>query len=328
MAEEEPCSLASIAKWQHLPIKEFEKQYKDHLSGFHQWDQKGHADQWMVFEQNVGVQLSIDETALTNGELYTIVTNKAGKGAKGSLVAIVEDIKTQPIIDVLAKIPLEQRKRVTEVTLDMSNAMDAIVRSSFPHATIVTDRFHVQQLVSEALQEVRGSLRRRALKEENEAILVAKREKKPYHAVTYENGDTKKQLLTRSFHLLFKSSGKWTERQHARAAILFREFPEIDEAYTLAMMFRGWYEQHTDREHARHDVQHWYDQVNEKNIPAFLLAAQSIKAHEDTILNYFHHRSTNASAESFNAKLKGFRALVRGVRDIKFFLFRVGMLYG
>ncbi|HBR80691.1 TPA: DDE transposase, partial [Candidatus Uhrbacteria bacterium] len=47
-----------------------------------------------------------------------------------------------------------------------------------------------------------------------------------------------------------------------------------------------------------------------------------------TILNYFNHRSTNASAESFNAKLKGFRALVRGVRDVKFFLFRVGKIYG
>ncbi|MFH1523115.1 MAG: DDE transposase, partial [Patescibacteria group bacterium] len=35
-----------------------------------------------------------------------------------------------------------------------------------------------------------------------------------------------------------------------------------------------------------------------------------------------------ASAESFNAKLKGFRAIVRGVRDVKFHLFRIAKLYG
>ncbi|HQT82524.1 MAG TPA: transposase [Ferrovaceae bacterium] len=313
---------------QHLPIKEFEKQYKDHLSGYRQWDQLSHADQWVLFEKNIGERLSIDEVAVTNGELYTIVTNKAGRGGKGSLVAIMEDVKTQPIIEVLAKIPLEQRNTVKEVTLDMSNAMDAIIRASFPSATIVTDRFHVQQLVSEALQEIRGSLRRAALKEETEAILTAKREKKIYEPLVCENGDTKKQLLMRSFHLLFKASSKWTKKQEQRATILFQIFPEIHEAYKLSMMFRSWYENNANREQAKENLKLWYQKVEEKKIASFVVVARSIQAHEDTILNYFNHRSTNASAESFNAKLKGFRALVRGVRDIKFFLFRVGRLCG
>lgn len=313
---------------QRLHAKEFEKQYKDHLSGFHSWNQKDHAEKWILFEKNIGEKLSLDETALTNGELYTILTNKSGKGGQGSLVAIVEDIKTKPIIDVLAKIPAEERLAVKEVTLDMSNAMDAVVRSSFPNADIVTDRFHVQQLVSEALQEVRGALRRAALKEETEAMLEAKKEKKIYEPLTYENGDSKKQLLARSFHLLFKASSKWKGRQAERAAILFREFPQIDEAYKLSMMFRSWYENNDNKAQAGENLRQWYQKVEEKKIKSFLVAAHSIHAHEDTILNYFKHRSTNASAESFNAKLKGFRALVRGVRDITFFLFRVGRLYG
>jgi len=58
-----------------------EKQYKDHLSGYHTWNQKDHADKWLLFEKNIGEKLSIDEVAVTNGELYTIVTNKAGSYA-------------------------------------------------------------------------------------------------------------------------------------------------------------------------------------------------------------------------------------------------------
>mgnify|MGYP001565724771 CR=1 FL=1 len=313
---------------QRLPIKEFEKQYKDHLSGYHQWDQKEHADQWILFEKNIGERLSIDEVAVSNGELYTIVTNKTAHGGKGAVVAMVEDIKTTPIIDVLARIPEEKRMAVNEVTLDMSNAMDAIVRSSFPAASIVTDRFHVQQLVSEAVQEIRNTRRKEALKEESDAILSAKKEKKFYQPLTYENGDTKKQLLARSFHLLFKSENAWTERQSARATILFKAFPDIQHAYHLAMMFRAWYENNTNKEQAKEHLQQWYQKVEEEGIESFIVAAQSVHAHEETILNYFNNRSTNASAESFNAKLKGFRALVRGVRDMKFFLFRVGKLYG
>ncbi|RXE68437.1 transposase, partial [Muribaculaceae bacterium Isolate-013 (NCI)] len=40
----------------------------------------------------------------------------------------------------------------------------------------------------------------------------------------------------------------------------------------------------------------------------------------------FIHRSTNAGAESFNAKVKAFRSQYRGVTDIPFFLFRLSQL--
>jgi transposase len=68
--------------------------------------------------------------------------------------------------------------------------------------------------------------------------------------------------------------------------------------------------------------------IPEKDLESFLVPAESIRLHESTILHYFINRSTNASAESLNAKLKNFRALVRGVRDKKFHLFRVAKLYG
>jgi len=246
------------------------------------------------------------------------------------LVAIVAGTKATEVTTILKKIPIDIREKVREVTLDMSNAMDAIIQGSFPKATIVTDRFHVQQLVTEVVQEIRIALRKKAIKEESKAILRARRNKrkKVYHPPTYENGDTKKQLFARSRFLLFKSAGKWTDSQRARATILFEEFPKLHHAYNLSMSFRSWYESNTSKEQAKVKLQQWYKKVEEENIEPFLVAAQSIKAYEDTILNYFNNRSTNASAESFNAKLKGFRALVRGVRDINFFLFRVSKLYG
>lgn len=38
--------------------------------------------------------------------------------------------------------------------------------------------------------------------------------------------------------------------------------------------------------------------------------------HYQVIINYFDNRSTNASAESFNAKTKAIRLQIRGVRNI------------
>jgi len=325
--EEEPSSLASIAKSQRLPIKEFEKQYKDHLSGFKDWDQLEHAEEWIIFPENIGKQLSLDEVALTNGELYTVLTNKEYHGKKRALVAMVQGTKSKNVAAILEKIPETERKKVEEITLDMADTMNNIVRYSFPNATPVTDRFHVQQLVSEATQEIRILFRKEALREENDQIKLAKKEGKRYRPKVFENGDTKKQLLARSRYLLFKSESKWHKQQQERSKILFKEFPDLKSAYELSMMFRNCYENSHSIPEAEESFNKWFQKVQEKNIDSFIIAAESIRLHKKAILNYFTNRSTNASAESFNAKLKNFRTVVRGVRDKKFHLFRVAKLY-
>jgi len=281
----------------------------------------------LVFEKNIGSHLSLDEVAISNGELYTILTNKTAKGKKGSIVATREGTKSKDITGVFLKIPLKERRKVKEVTADFSPRMNLSIRNTFPNAKVVTDRFHVQKLVTESLQEIRITLRWQAIKEENKAVKKARKKNKKHQLKTYENGDTKKQLLARSRYLLFKPKSKWRESQEARAVILFREFPELEEGYRLSMMFRGCYEQSQTRDEAKQRLDKWYLKVQEKEFDAFVTTAEYLQSNEETILNYFPNRSTNASAESFNAKLKGFRALVRGVRDKSFFLFRVSKLY-
>ncbi|MBU4315010.1 transposase, partial [Patescibacteria group bacterium] len=299
-----------------------------HLSEYHQWEQKTHATEWLLFTENIGTRLSIDETALTKDELYTILTNKEGKGGPGSIVSMVEDVKPKEIIAVLKKIPLARRLSVEEVTCDLSNSMQMIIHSVFHNATIVADRFHVQKLVIEALQQIRIKEKHRATKEETEAVKEAKKKGKIHIPRTYENGDTKKQLLSRSFHLLFKPSNKWGKRQQKRAEILFKEFPQIEKAYKLVMEFRSFYEYSKTKKEAKKRLDNWYKRVNEEGFEDFIREAEYLKTREDIILNYFENRSTNASAESFNAKLKGFRTVIRGVRDKALFLYRISKLYG
>ena len=93
----------------------------------------GTAEEYVLFPENIGTHLSIDETCLSHDELYTIVTNKAFKGRKGSLVAMVK-----------------------------GKAIDA----------------------------------------ENERIKLEISQKRQYVPKTYENGETRRQLIAMSKHLL------------------------------------------------------------------------------------------------------------------------------
>ena len=111
----------------------------------------------------MGKFLSIDEVNLSMGELYTVVTNKDAKGKKGAIVAIVAGTKAETVINHLQKISSDKRNLVEEITLDMANSMKLIAKKSFPKAKQVTDRFHVQKLALEAVQEVRIRLKWEAL---------------------------------------------------------------------------------------------------------------------------------------------------------------------
>lgn len=75
----------------------------------------------------------------------------------------------------------------------------------------VIDRFHVQKLVYEAVQDLSITYRWQVIKDENKAMKAAKQKGKVYKAAELENGDTLRQLLARSRYLLFKSPDKWTK---------------------------------------------------------------------------------------------------------------------
>src|SRR3990167_229755 len=70
-----------------LNEKTLEKQYKENLSNFRQWEEGIDTDA-LVYPENFGEWMSIDETALYKGELYTVITNKDRHGKKGCLAAI------------------------------------------------------------------------------------------------------------------------------------------------------------------------------------------------------------------------------------------------
>jgi transposase len=279
-----------------------------------------------LFPENIGEFLSIDEVSLSKGELYTFVSNKAGKGKQGTIVAIIKGTRTQDIVSVLSKLDLSLRDQVKEVTLDMANNMESAIKQSFPKASLVTDRFHVIKLTTEALQHLRVKYRWQELDKENEAISNARKQGKKYKAIELENGDSPKQLLARCRYILTMNPNQWTKNQQHRAKILFEQYPALETAYKHVMEFKNIYEL-SDKLKAEQSFKEWINKTNEINIKEFNTVANTVKNNLKNIINFFDYRSTNANAESFNAKIKLFRANLRGVVDNKFFLFRLSKLF-
>ena len=166
-----------------------------------------------------------------------------------------------------------------------------------------------------------------AINADTEAREAAKLEGRKYEPERLENGDTLKELLARGRYALFKSPDKWTASQLQRADMLFRLYPDLNEAYQLSQNLRAIFNRHSTKDSARLNLARWYNRVAESGFKSFNTIAATFYEHSDEILNFFENRSTNASAESINSKIKAFRAKLHGVNDTKFFIFRLCNIY-
>ena len=353
-----PIPARSLERYFKVDGRNLERCYKEHLSGFADWDQLEHAPDWILLPENTGDRLSIDESMHCK-DLFTFLSDKDGHGRRGTLIAAVRGTKAEDVSEQLTRIPQEKREAVKEVTMDFSDSMQSIVEKCFPNAMIVIDCFHIIKRVCDGMDEMRMRFKRKAAsgqkKEEREFNRKKALRKKArayyrkrhprkrgekrgrprlrangkYIPKTLSNGDTEVELLTRAKYILPKSGDDWGGNQRERAKMLFGLYPKLREAYSLVCQLRCIFrDRGLTREMAEVRLHKWYKSVSEANIKEIISARDCIKEKEEHVLNFFINRSTNASAESLNSKMKGFRSELRGVRDLPFYLYRCSMIFG
>ena len=232
-----PLTAALLGKLFPIKGSDIERYYKHHLSDYEVWTQKEHATDWVLLPENIGEYLSIDETQLCE-EVYTILSNKAGHGGQGTVVAIVKGTKADVVSRILMMTSESERAKVKEITMDF--------------------------------------------------------------------GEHKKE----------------------RARLLFDLYPQMQEGYSLICKVRDIFKRKLTIDEAKHRLHEWYKDVNICTLREIKAARDCIKSREVEVLNYFINRATNASAESLNSKMKGFRAQLHGIADIPFFMYRICTIFG
>ena len=307
----------------------------------------------MVHPENLGPNVTLDETAMSKGELHTLLTNKSAKCKQGTICAMIEGTNSKEISDIiLANTTKEDRDKVEEITMDFSDSMHAIAETCFPDARITIDLFHLIRLCQSDMQDLRMRFKREARAADTKARKEwkkrlernaekrkkdkkdnrgrpAERKNAAYKPEKLSNGDTLIDMLTKSQYLLNYTYDDWSMRQKARAALLFERYPLMKTAYDLVhrirMMFKS---TKLTKETAKVELDQWCEDVLASGIDEFIATVQTIQSREDEVLNYFETHQTNAYAESFNSKIKNFRAQLHGVSDKSFFFYRLSHLFG
>ena len=184
--------------------------------------------------------------------------------------------------------------------------------------------------------------KRRKGRKRGRKIVYRKQDFKPS---VMKNGETKQDFLRRSFHTLRMNPEKWSDEQKERMQMLFEEFPDLKEAFDLKEEFRRLYWSKRDneklkdvmpsqeqrsvfKEEVRQNLYIWYEHVKASSCKEIKTFMKTVKEREEDVLGYYDTFVTNASAESLNSKIKGFRSELHGVSSLPFFFYRVCKLFG
>ena len=209
-------SVRHIAEMYCVNGKHFSDLYRNKISGYGEWWMEELCHGFYFNASNIGPYMSLDETCLSNGKVWTFLTDKDGHGGKGTLAAAIPGTRSDEIISVLVNaMGKSVRRRVKEITCDLSPSMMLIAGEVFSNADVVNDRFHVQRVYNEAVDEIRIDIRRQLMAGENNRD-------KPQPPKTYSNGETMRRILARNKHTLMMARNKWNDIQRHRADILFK----------------------------------------------------------------------------------------------------------
>lgn len=168
--------------------------------------------------------------------------------------------------------------KLEAVTIDMSGAFIKAVTEASPEALLVFDRFHVQRLAHDALDEVRRDEVREASAADKPALKGTRwaLQKNPWNLHRFERD--KLATLQR------------TNRPIYRAYLLKESL--------LAILDRR------QAQVAENKLDEWLDWARRSLLQPFVRLAKTIEVHRDGILAYVRTRLTNGCVEGLNGKAR------------------------
>jgi transposase len=234
-------------------------------------------------------------------QLRLVGVDEKSFGSGQDYVSLMTDLEEPRVLEVVPgndkesgcqlwqALPEEQRQQVQAAAMDMSAGFAAATRQEAPQAAIVHDKFHVSQMLNEAVDKVR------------------RRE----HNQLKKEGDDR---LTGSKQLWLYNPANLNDQRYADFEELLRENLKTARAWLHKENFGGFWEQESAWA-AEGYFRRWYASAIRSRLEPIKKVARSLKAHLPGLLNYFSYRITNAVTEGLNSRIQQLKANARGFRS-------------
>lgn len=233
-------------------------------------------------------RIGIDEKAFAKGQSYITLLYDLDNS---TVEAISDGNDTESGNACFSQLSTQQIQSVQAVAMDMSAAYVKATKQSIPLAEekIVHDRFHVMQLATKAVDQVRRG----------------------EHRQLKLDGDNR---LAKTKYIWIKSQENLTEKQRTLLEDVFTLQLETGKAWAYKEMLRDlWH--HDEAASATTYFKDWYRRVIHTKLEPMKKLARTIKERIENVVSYCTHGITNAVAEGLNSKIMSIKRRVGGYRN-------------
>jgi transposase len=241
-------------------------------------------------------RIAIDEICIGHGHKYLTVVLDLDR----SVVVFVGNGKSSDSLKPFWKRLRASSARIQAVAIDMSQAYQLAVREHLPHAILVFDRFHVVKLFNEKLSDFRRRLQRECQDHLQRTVLKG----------------TRWLLLKNPENL----DDKRNEKERLAEALRLNE-PLATVYYMKEDLRQFWCQ--TSRREAGRFLRDWRARAESSGIPMLAKFAETLRQHQEGLLNYYRVRITTGPLEGINNKIKTMQRQCYGLRDSDYFKLRI-----
>ena len=243
------------------------------------------------------------------GMLPEVLSIDEFKGNAGGerFQGILTDPKHQRILDILPNRKSEDllayfskfstRNSVKVVVMDMNKAYLEVVRTCFPKATVVIDKYHVVRQAIWAFENVRKTEQRKF-------------------------SDERRRYFKRSRSLLTKHPSKLKEEEADAVSVMLMASERLRQAYHLKNKFQEFMWSKSSAE-GKKRLAEWILLSELAALPEFKACLTAVHNWDKYILNAFDYPYTNGFTEGCNNKTKVLKRVCFGVRNFSRFRNRI-----
>ena len=264
---------------------------------------------YVLKKENLGENMSIDDKAIGH-DGFTILSNND----KGKIAMMVESTNAQEV-ELAMSLFGNDLKKIKNISMDMSPTYALVCNNLIPKATRVIDKFHVMKYVYDAVSEVRIRIK----KELSVTLTKGKKRTEEDKQILSEL-----ELLRRVRHAITQSPDKWNKEMEKTVNLAFEKHNDLKMAYLISQNFKHWYDYQNRCKSTleiTEDLYKWYKKAWQ--LKEFESVVKMIRKHENEIINFFLHGTTNAKAERLNGKMQRFISNNYGIKDKDFALYRI-----
>lgn len=222
------------------------------------------------------------------------------------ILEVAPSKSTESALQVLSVVPEAQRPLIAGVAMDMAAAFERACITILPQAEVIYDKFHIEKMLSEAMDTVR----------------------RKEHARLQKEGI---HVFTKSRYLWLQRPERWSRRRKEQFRDIKKEYgatrfaqSKISRAWSIKEAFRVvWSYVYPGA--ARRSFRHWYFWATHSRLAPMIKVARTLQRHLDGILAYFRHGITNAFTEGMNSRIQEIKSAARGFRNFE--NYRVAILF-